>query len=77
MADAAEMRRALLISSSLLAALAKRFNLNEATTAAVMRLDGVDTQFTLGEALDIADRALEPPTTPPDRDSQEPPHASP
>lgn len=63
---AADLRRALLISAGWLAALAERFNLDEAATRATLRHDGqIIGEFTLGEALDIADRALAPAAAPP------------
>lgn len=54
-----ELRRAILISSGWLAAIAKSFTIDEAT-AITLRHDGaVIGEFTLGEALDIANNALE------------------
>lgn len=56
-----DTRRALQITSAWLVMLAKRFNLDEATTRATIRYDGkIISDATLGEALDIANEALEP-----------------
>lgn len=68
-----ELRRALLISSGWLAALARQFNLDETTTRAMLRHDGaILGEFSLGAALDIANAALEPSAALPDRDRPEP-----
>ncbi len=66
MADPTELRRALLITSGWLASIATKFKLDEATTRAIIRHDGqVIADTTLGEALDIANSALEPERTHP------------
>lgn len=59
-----DLRRALQISAAWLAFLSRHFGLNE-TSQATLRHDGeIIGEFTLGEALNIADRALEPATPP-------------
>ena len=56
-----DIRRALQINSAWLAMLAKRFKLDEQATRAIIRHAGaVIAETSLGDALDIADKALAP-----------------
>lgn len=60
MAQPDETRHALQIASGWLAAITRQFKLDEKTTRITLTIDGERIETTLGQALDLADAALEP-----------------